>query len=85
MWPSALAGLCPQGLWPRTVVIFTTRRSDSESPLSPSDQHGQHPGAGPSVVIEPGLQTSQREGHRPKFKGPRARVGLWPSYPNASL
>ena len=60
--------------------IFTTRRSYSESPLSPSDQHRQHPGACPSVVIEPGLRTSQREGHRPKFKGPRATVGLRPSY-----
>lgn len=65
--------------------IFTTRRRDSESPLSPSDQHRQHPGACHSVVIEPGLRTSQREGHGPKSKGPRARVGLWPSHPNALL
>lgn len=58
--------------------IFTTCRSDSESPRSPSDWHRQHPDACPSVVIEPGLRNSQREGHRPKFKGPRARAGLCP-------
>lgn len=74
MWPSALAGLCPQRLWPRTVVRPEAITSSPHTGVTPR-AHSLHLTSTDSILVTVPLWSSSPASgpHRGKDTGPSSR------------